>query len=204
MKYEWNQQDGRLFPGFYESCLYNSDMLYCMTENDEDGKEWDFVEPNGYAEYEKEVSKRCVDDIMDLMEDNDAITKMELKELNSPKYYNFTTDKLCCEIEVDMDKIREWCYKTKKEEFAKYLYDNYTSCSGFISLVPNNLVDFKEDEERNTDVMIDFYILTHLYTPSYCEGWERLWEYMAESANECIYSWVEPKEQEPIEEILKD
>lgn len=198
----WNQQDGRLFPGFYESCLYNSDMLYFMSENDEDGKEWDFVEPNGYAEYEIAVCKRCIEDIMDLMEDNDAITDMQLKEMTSPREYNFTTDKLVCELEVDMDKIKKWCYETEREKFEEYLKENYTSCDGFISFIPNNVREFKEKED--TDVMIDFYILSHLYEPSYESGWERLWEYMAESANETIYGYIEPKEQEPIEEILKD
>lgn len=202
MKITWNQQDRRLFPGFYESCLYNSDMLYFMSENDEDGKEWDFVEPNGYAEYEIAVCKRCVEDIMDLMENNDAITDMQLKEMNSPREYNFTTDKLVCELEVDMDKIKKWCYETEKEKFEEYLKENYTSYDGFISFIPNNLREFKEKED--TDVMIDFYILSHLYEPSYESGWERLWEYMAESANETICGYIEPKEQEPIEEILKD
>lgn len=202
MKYTWTQWDNRLFPGFYESCLYNSDMLYNMTEYDEEGREWDFVEPNGYTDYEIAVCKACVEDIMDLMEDNDAITEMKWKEMNSPQYYNFTTDKLVCELEVDMDKIKEWCYKTKRKEFAEYLKDNFTSYDGFISFVPNNIAEFYEDE--NTDVMIDFYILTHLYEPSYESGWERLWEYMAESANQCIYNYVEPKEKEQIEETIKD
>lgn len=192
-KITWTQWDNRLFPGFYESCLYNNDMLYDMTEYDEEGREWDFVEPNGYMDYEIAVCKACVEDIMDLMENNDAITEMKWKEMNSPQYYNFTTDKLVCELEVDMDKIKEWCYKTKRKEFAEYLKDNFTSCDGFISFVPNNIAEFHEDE--NTDVMIDFYILTHLYEPSYESGWERLWEYMAESANQCIYNYVEPKEK---------
>jgi hypothetical protein len=177
-------------------------MLYFMSENDEDGKEWDFVEPNGYAEYEIAVCKRCIEDIMDLMENNDAITDMQLKEMNSPREYNFTTDKLVCELEVDMDKIKKWCYETEKEKFEEYLKENYTSYDGFISFIPNNVREFKEKED--TDVMIDFYILSHLYEPSYESGWERLWEYMAESANETIYDYIEPKEQEPIEEILKD
>lgn len=201
-KIKWYQQDHKLFPGFYESCLYNNDMLYYMSENDEEDREWDFVEPNGYTEYEIAVCKRCVEDIMDLMEDNDAITDMQFKELNGPREYNFTTDKLVCELEVDMDKINKWCYETEKEKFEEYLKENYTSYDGFISFVPNNVREFKEKED--TDVMIDFYILSHLYEPSYESGWERLWEYMAESANQTIYGYIEPKEKEPIEEILKD
>lgn len=196
-KVVWYQQDRRLFPGFYESCLYNSDMLYFMSENDEDGKEWDFVEPNGYAEYEIAVCKKCIEDIMDLMENNDAITDMQFKEINSPREYNFTTDKLVCEVEIDLDKLRKYCYETEREKFEEYLKENYSSYDGFISFIPNNVKEF-EQEKDDTDVMIDFYILSHLEEGYSEEGWEILREYNAESAQNLIYNYVQPIPKEEI------
>ena len=197
MKIKWYQQDNRLFSGFYESELYNSDMLYNIAYNNQDeeeykDKEWDFVEPDGYTEYEKAVCKECVSNIFYLMEDNDAIKSMEWVELNSPREYNFTTDKLVCELEVDMDKIKKWCYETKRDAFNQYLKENYTSYDGFISFIPNNVKEF-EQEKEDTDVMIDFYILSHLEEGCSTEGWERLREYNAESAQNLIYNYIEAK-----------
>lgn len=190
MKIKWYQQDSRLFSGFYESELYNSDMLYYMSENDEEDREWDFI-PGGYEEFEKAVCKKCVENIMDLMDNNDTITDMQFKELNSPREYNFTTDKLVCEVEVDLDKLKKYCYETEREKFEEYLKENYSSYDGFISFVPNNVKEF-EQENDDTDVMIDFYILSHLEDDYSKEGWEVLREDNAESAQNLIYNYVQP------------
>lgn len=196
-KIKWYQQDNRLFSGFYESELYNSDTLWNIAYNNQDeeeykDKEWDFVEPDGYEEYEKAVCKECVSNIFYLMEDNDAIESMEWAELNSPREYNFTTDKLVCDMEIDLEKLRKYCYETKRTEFDNYLKDNYTSYDGFCSFIPNNVKEF-EQENDDTDVMIDFYILEHLEGGCSTEGWERLREYNAESAQNLIYNYIEAK-----------
>ena len=189
-KIKWYQQDNRLFSGFYESELYNSDMLYYMSENDDEDREWDFI-PGGYEEYEKAVCKECASNLFYLMEDNDAIKSIEFTEMTSPREYNFTTDKLVCDVEIDLDKLRKYCYETNRTQFDNYLKENYSSYDGFISFIPNNVKEF-EQEKDDTDVMIDFYILSHLEEGCSMEGWERLQEYNAESAQNLIYNYVQP------------
>jgi hypothetical protein len=161
-----------------------------MSEDDEEDREWDFI-PGGYEEFENAVCKKCVENIMDLMDNNDTITDMQFKELNSPREYNFTTDKLVCEVEVDLDKLKKYCYETEREKFEEYLKENYSSYDGFISFVPNNVKEF-EQEKDDTDVMIDFYILSHLEDDYSKEGWEVLREDNAESAQNLIYNYVQP------------
>ena len=186
-KIRWNQQDGNLFSGFYESELYNSDTLFCICENSE--QEMDFVE-GGWEQFQIEVCKKCVNNIMNLMEDADAIEDITFVALNSPTYYNYTTDKLECDVECDLDAIKKYCYETEREAFNKYLQDNYTSCSGFVSFIENTVDKFQQKED--TDVMLDFYILNHLPNGMGLTGPERLRENNACDANETIYEFLEP------------
>ena len=189
-KIKWNQQDTNLFEGFYESSLYHDDMLYSMSENAE--QEMDFVE-GGWENFQLEVCKKCVDNIMNLMADNNAIKDITFVELNSPRYYNYSTDKLICEVECDMDAIRKYCYETERDAFNKYLQDNYTSCSGFVSFVENSVEGFKQKED--TDVLLDFYILNHLESGLGESGAERLADYNANDAYETLFAFVEPVEK---------
>jgi len=177
MKYiNW---DTRIFAGFYDSILYNSDMLYNLTtesENLTDKEYYDFYDDEQgvytFEKYQQAVAKACVKALFSniVQGSNDIIKDMQFVALQSPRFYNFETDKLEMEITVDWDKLLIWTQENCGA-FNEYLHENFTTRDGFTSFVPNNYNDFMhdlhDDFERLSQVVIEFYILQNLDTDSY-------------------------------------
>ena len=181
-----------IFPGFYESYLYNSDTIYNINEAIEDDETpVDFTD-TGFDEYCKDVACQVADllaDALSLYQDDQKIIKASrFKSLWSPKYYNFETDRIEFELDIDWDALVEWA-KDESYLFESYLKDNFSSRSGFVSFVPNNTNDFwdhlETDFDRLADVLIEFYILNHLDR----EWWR---ESLYEIATNTIWRYLEP------------
>lgn len=187
-----------IFPGFYDSMLYNSDTLYNIGY-DKDSIEYDFVE-NGFEEFTKSVAEQCVDALFEYLGQGGTplIHSMKFAALHSPRFYNFETDKLEIEIDCDWPGLVEYAKNSKA--FDEYLQENFTSCSGFISFVPNNSVEFfnnlEDDFERLSQVIIEFYILQHLDKDAYEE---EIWAI----ARDEIFNHIAPVEQEEQETETK-
>ena len=63
---------------------------------------------------------------------------------NSPREYNFSTDTLDFEVEINKTKLLQTLKNLETDqEFSKYLKDNFTSYDGFMSFTPNNYHDLK-------------------------------------------------------------
>jgi hypothetical protein len=63
----------------------------------------------------------------------------------SPREYNFKTDSLDFELEIDQPAMMQALAKlADNQEFKKYLTDNFSSRDGFWSFTPNNYEDLKE------------------------------------------------------------
>ena len=85
--------------------------------------------------------------------------------MSSPRYYNFSTDKLIVTMQLDLDELKEWVLSddTRRESFDEYLHKKYTSYDGFISFVSNNIDDyFNESYEEYPDVLVDYYVLVDI------------------------------------------
>ena len=156
------------FEGFYESDYYYSDMEYeysnLMDEH---------YELTNFEKYQKDLCKEWIDLVKHQLEfaTGNVIKKISTRnfELESPREYNFTTDKLVVNVEFRLRALEQWCLKNKPEEFNKYLKENYSSYDGFISFVPNSIYAFKDkyfneyktfkERERNNliNVMLEFY-----------------------------------------------
>lgn len=68
---------------------------------------------------------------------------LKFEELSSPKFYNYSTDRIFADIsESDVLKMFDVVDKTKLNQMIK---DNFTSCDGFISNYPNSLDDWDSD-----------------------------------------------------------
>ena len=82
--------------------------------------------------------------------------------------FDFDTDKLNLELDLDRDALEVYIFKTNADEFDKYLAKNFTSYDGFISFIANNVHDFRNQYltegkcGRALDIMLDFYLLSHL------------------------------------------
>lgn len=172
--------DTTIFAGFYDSYLYSSDMLYDLSQNDNDlqGNEYyDFYDNEQgeytYALYEKAVARECVKALLSNLcqGNNNIIQDMQFVALHSPRFYNFETDRIECDITLDWDKLLVWVQENCGA-FNEYLHDNFTSRDGFTSFVPNNYNEFmhdlhNDDFERLSQVVIEFYILQCLDIDSY-------------------------------------
>lgn len=67
------------------------------------------------------------------------------KLLDSPRAYNFATDRIFCEITIgDVQKIRN---AISADDLASTIRERFTSQSGFISHYANNLNDWPENME---------------------------------------------------------
>lgn len=200
MKLKYINWSMDIFPGFYESELYNSDTLYNINENDRDeldeGEYYDFIEPDGYKNFEKSVCEQAVDALFYSMDDAPEITGMKFIALHSPKFYNFETDKVEIEIDCDWQHILDEARIKNRNAFNEYLRENFTSYDGFVSFVPNNAGEFfaklDEDFEKLSQVVLEFYLLNHLDRELYRE---RLYEI----ATNTIWQYIEVfKNGEPV------
>jgi hypothetical protein len=66
---------------------------------------------------------------------NDANLSLEFVGIDSPKFYNYRTDRIVAN--VTNDDINKMLQYTKMEEFQKYADEQLTSYSGFISFFDN-------------------------------------------------------------------
>lgn len=79
------------------------------------------------------------------------IDSIKFQKEVSPKEYNYRNDAIDCFIRIHMNKLIAWCYENKRY-LNDYFKKNYTSCSGFISLYPNNFDEWEAKTEGFTEL----------------------------------------------------
>ncbi|NDV63993.1 hypothetical protein [Bacteroides sp. 224] len=148
------------FSGFYGYELFselgdltsfadNNSELYCELcdknlERDFYEKICDIVD---WQKTKENISKQLVDNIY-FNTFSEWVEMIDFDNLWSPKYYNYRTDEIYMKIaftDEQLEEIELFCFGEKKKSFEKHLKDNYTSVSGFISFIPNNLQEFKSE-----------------------------------------------------------
>ena len=172
--FEYTNQDLDIFEGFYESNLYNGeDEQIQIDKKREDNYEGDGeikdYEITDFKAFSTSVAKRIVDEwlaplLTDYRRDTELCDRMELKEVHSPRQYNFTTDKLVCDLNIDLDLLAKRINDDEgmRNGFDAYLKEHYTTRSGFISWVPNNVNEYFAKGE-DYEVMVDYYLLTKIF-----------------------------------------
>ena len=89
MKHTYNNCSCKIFEGFYESNLYNSDSLYWMTRNDIDEgylQNNQYYDIDNWEQFKKDVANQAVYKLLDILPDNDIIQDMKLKAIYSPNF----------------------------------------------------------------------------------------------------------------------
>lgn len=161
------------FEGFYESNYYNCDMESNYNNLMEDslpkGKYYELTKFKGY---QKALCREWIELVKHQLEyaTGDVIKHIGTRfRLDSPRYYNFETDKLVINVEFNKKALECWCLNDKAEDFNKYLKENYSSRDGFTSFTPDSIDEFRdkyfneyktfEERERNNliNVMLEFY-----------------------------------------------
>ena len=131
-----------IFKGFYQSIYEPNNLEKLQYEDINEIRENNNKKPISfdnidfdYNKYYIDVSKQLCDVIQDEL--SDYINVIRYKNINSPKYYNYSNDFIECEIEPKKDNILNYI-KSNYNDWKKYLKDNYTSYDGFISNYDNN------------------------------------------------------------------
>ena len=160
---EFTNFSSNLFMGFYETFLdYDLNEGYYKIP---EGYHFEYTSWNDYCNAVGKEATRIIWNSIG----NDVINNIEFKGIDSPRFYNFETDKLVLNIDYNDDALKDYCFKDFREEFDEYLKDNFTSRDGFISFIPNNVKDFEEmdDQDRMVQIMIEFYLLDMIDLESY-------------------------------------
>lgn len=121
-----------------------------------------------YQETCKKIAKGIVDRVYnDLLTCEDYVSSIDFLTLKSPRYYNYSTDEIIAEVKLSDEQFEELentCFVTYENEFKRYLKDNYTSCSGYISFVPSDFEEFKNYKNKEEDIyltlLLEFLIST--------------------------------------------
>lgn len=182
-----------IFEGFYESRLYNSESVFYLTDSEPEppsGYCYDLVDFEGFK---NEIGEEAVRLIWNNVPEEDGIILgMKFKGIDSPKYYNFTTDRIEVDVKVDYDKLKEYCLVKNREDFDKYLHENFTSRDGFWSFIHNNVEDFESELDlepvEDDNVMVEFYLLNLDYFKENEDGnWSDYDEDIYEAAQESLW-----------------
>lgn len=132
------------------------------------------------------ILKRATDFINDKVKPNLinlglGITDINVINIHSPKFYNWSTDSLNFDLITDdnfTDNIIDVINNLEPNELndlSKFLKKNFTSCDGFISFTDNNVDDLiesiKDNEEREIGAFLTWY--WNWTDSSYeCGNWE--------------------------------
>ena len=156
-----------MFEGFYYSQLDLAENIevgegddYYMTEEQFDEIDWNKTNEN--------VSKFYLDYFKDGLSDffkSIGVLSLEFIKLDSPKYYNYSTDKLVCNIEINKNVFIHELRKYNFDNWEQFLKDNFTSYAGFISFYPNTSIEWDElinekieDDNVIIETLLQFYL----------------------------------------------
>ena len=156
-----------MFEGFYYSQLDLAENIevgegeeYSMTEEQFDNIDWNSTNEN--------VSKFYLDYFKDELSDffkSIGVLSLEFIKVDSPKYYNYSTDKLVCNIEINKDVFVHELRKHNFDNWEQFLKDNFTSYDGFISFYPNTTTEWDElinEEIENDNIIIETLLKFYL------------------------------------------
>lgn len=194
-----------IFPGFYESLLYNSDTEYCANQDREEGEPE--REIKDWAGFTRAVCEGVTEVLRPILERVPEVCDgVVYAGMTSPRYYNYSTDRLEVDMNFDADALKEWVLsdECRREGFDSYLHERYTSYDGFISFVENDIDSFFEESyEAYADVLLDYYVLCEILGDEDVVWAKRnqrdmpayTWD-IYEVANECFWDFFEPVESD--------
>ena len=139
------------FAGFYNS-LHDSEIDRAFEDliQDDSGEPIEELQDDLYQHvnalphlpYAKDYAEAFNDYVA---HEHDADLGLTWESMASPKEYNFSTDRIFCEITEE--KAAMLRTETPDNVLQEIIRDNFTSCSGFISSYSNDLEDWPEKIE---------------------------------------------------------
>jgi len=140
-------------------------------------------------EYDKVVVEAAVNELKDFLVDVEDWTEVKITlcdgaTIDSPQFYNYRSDELDFEVEVEqseLDKILPSVIDNQK--FWEWIEDRYGSCSGFISFCPYRKDEFikaiqGEDIERSLAMWLTWIFKENVSETYYNPYEENMIEYI--------------------------
>lgn len=139
-----------LYHGTYET--YIGELLYNVKPSERDACE------DEIAKIYLDMLEEIVGDV--LPSELDDSFRLSYDGMYHPRYYNFETDSIEFTISFN-DDFKSYFGKyadDNRDDFDKFLHDNFTSRSGFVSWTPNNYHDWDNGFENNDNKCISVLI----------------------------------------------
>ena len=152
-----------LFPGFYNT-IYEMDtdsVIYNFNEDTDFEVEYDHIDWD-YQGYEKAVCKEFVSTLEPIIKEIfPAIEKMEFVDIESPREYNFTNDKIAMNVTYNSflpGQIRKYL-DSRADDWKQFLEAMYKSREGFMSFYKYKSDDWKECTQNYSNFAGDWNLL---------------------------------------------
>lgn len=132
------------FPGFYHSALDLSE--YFEVSEDENCRDFS-PEEFEKIDWHKTNNNVGMWYLENFVEETEQVLKyfginLNFVKIDSPKYYNYSTDKLVCKVTFDKSKVIQKLFKRIESDESNYwgqfIKDKFTSYSGFCSSYSND------------------------------------------------------------------
>jgi hypothetical protein len=143
------------FDGFYESISDSIIDDELERELEEHDVTMDDINFNSYKVIQKKYAEEYTSGFQDKINEEFGLNlSLKFKEINSPREYNFTTDKIIVDIS-DQDVIALHTYIMKDDDmkslFKEVAKDMYDSRSGFASFYPSFSKEFDSIKIQDWD-----------------------------------------------------
>jgi len=148
------------YQGYWEQSENEYDEIQQMKYDDyEDIEFLQFIDDWGFGpDYRDKIAKLFAEFYIDLLNDTlDLNLKLVAQSISSPREYNFTTDRIFCNVEIgDYDELVNKLIKLanapeNRDDMVETIRRNHSSCSGFISFMSNDLEEWCDDFLRDPD-----------------------------------------------------
>ena len=100
------------------------------------------------------IAEDCLNEILQ------GNVRIDFKEIHSPKFYNFETDRVACNITFEPESALDYTRK-HYPAFSRYVRESFTTRSGFISFMSNNPADWLDPadwDDRHPGVILEFIL----------------------------------------------
>lgn len=165
MKKQFVLNNAPFFPGFYGTIYSSSDAFETAIElSKEDDENFDESKVDfDDNRYNETCAKLFCMGLTDEQVLPDFVESVEFLRVLSPRYYNYSTDKIECKItladgwETEMRKFIAEHYDWLQDKIT----NDWTSCSGFISFIENDLEKwekylFEENDANYIEIMLTY------------------------------------------------
>lgn len=193
------------FHGFYDSIWSNLADEPMQRDIEErgitKGDDWSCK----YGEFQKEVVEKYTEMYLDLVnsELDFGIVQKGEPELDSPKYYNYRTDRIYVTVEFNaVRKLRVLMRKWEKE-MRELIKEHHTSREGFISFMSNDFDEWISEYLVYGNSEFGLYLSFAMYYLVGLEhGWDLDWEFYDWICGDVVAEWY-PDSDEAKEEYEK-